>query len=114
MKILYTNSEEFHKYADKDNSRRPLITGGVFRDANAWDARCEPCEEVLIDPEANAAEEIANFYRDFRWVVPGSYPGTTKTLRAKVTMLNEAMVSRAKKQVQKNRDVQFDAEEAAG
>ena len=63
------------------------MAGGTFRNANAWDGCPEICEEVLIAKDCNAFEEIKGSYEEFSWDVPGKYPNSKKTIKAKVTIL---------------------------
>lgn len=108
MKILYTNGDQFPKYADPDDPRIPLVNGGVFRNANRWDGRPEVAEEILIDPKCNLASDIQAAYEEFEWEVPGSYPGSKRRVKARVTILEDDHVLAAREQLSRERATKFD------
>ncbi len=108
MKIVYANGDQFQKYADPDNPRIPLVNGGVFRNANRWDGRPEICDEVLIDPTCNGADDIAACYGDFEWEVPGAYSGSKRKAKAKITLLDDEHVSAVREQLTRERSSRID------
>lgn len=108
MKLLYTNGDQFPKYADPDNPRIPLVNGGAFRNANRWDGRPEVAEEVLIDPQCNLAADIGAAYEEFEWEVPGSYPGSKRRVRAKITLLDDEHVIASREQLSRERATKLD------